>query len=1568
MKKIIYLALFLCIANFAKSQCPVPLSVDTSICTGSFSITVDASVLDTSLCSDSVTIFFNATGTGLAGDTNIYMHSAPQFYPFESWRDNYTVGNWGQNDGVGRMKSLGNNKWSITIQPQNYYKFTDSCLNGIWMVFRNATGTVQEPLSGATNDFLYTIPTPPTSTDTGVSGAKSNGAVTYLWSDNNTSRVRTFTSATNLTVTATSVGACTATGSVVIKTGHASVSLGSDVVRCNPNQPVTLNAGSGFTTYIWLNNAPNIDSTYTATNPGCYWITAIDAANCTSTAEVQVENSEVNNLLLPDTLASCPGGHVSVNASTNVTLLGDSIVIIYNAATGQTGLSGAAKVYMHSGPQLTPSLGWDLPYTVGDWGLDDGVGEMTSLGNNVWRIAIDPYCYYKINPDSQLTGLWMVFRNADGTETGKDPYGNNIYVAINNKIPFSTFFGVTASRTPRLPLTYTWSNNVTGPVNSFTTANTYTVTLSDNNNCQKTASVVATFNGTAPINLGADTTVCPGNTVTITAPASFVHYNWNNTDTTQSISVGTTATYSVTATDSIGCQSYGSRKVTISNTQVSIHPDTIKCTQTPTTLTTTGGPFALYQWMNGIIGLSSTYTANNPGPYWVKAVDNAGCASYDTISYHYSDVLGLSLPDTLNTCPGNYVAIDASTSIERKGDSLVINYNATLGQTGLIGATKVYFHSGPEFHPGGGWVGAYTVGDYGLDDGVGKMDSMGNNEWRITISPYDYYHVNPDTPMDGIYMIFRNANGTETGKDDNGNNIFLSLTGVVPTSTFTGLYAFRESEGNITFNWSIPNTTAPDIAVNTPGIYSVTATDDHGCTSSASVLVTNKSTLAVSLGNDTTVCYGQSVTLDPGNTYNTYSWSNGDTTEAITVSKTGQYAVSVTSGNCAAADTVTVTVLTHAVTLGSDIVRCNTSPVTLTASNGFLSYLWFGAGTSSQTYSAVHEGSYWVKATDGTGCVSYDTVTVTNSAVLNLSIPDSVSICSGTPAIVDASVNITAKGDSLVIVYDATKGQTGLVNAAKVYMHSAPEFTPSVGWQNGFTVGNWGLDNGIGLMDSLGDNKWTITIDPLNYYVVPPDSVLNGVFMVFRNATGSETGKDNNGGNILINLTGAVPVSSFAGVTGTRKSVANLTYSWTNNVTTALDSFTTGAIYTVSVSDGNSCSNSASVTVLEGQSPVLNLSPDTFLCGSSYVLLQADTGYTYVWSNGAPTSFIYINNPGTYSVTATNITGCSTVDSIHVSASSVPTFNLGSDSLLCSAITLYADSGFVSYKWNNDSTTSYLNVTTPGTYSVTVTGAGGCTGTASIHILTGTIPSFSLSSDSSLCNVSSIELQADTGFASYLWNTSNTGTHITVRSPGLYSVTVTTSGGCTGTSSINIEPCTEVGCGSPKAKFIVLSIDPGHTVTFENLSAISKTMSYEWNFGDGVTSADTGSIVHTYASTGVYEVSLIIHDSCGGVSADSISIDIIGTGISTITGLTYFNVYPNPSASNFNVEISLQQQLSASLILFNSLGQVVWQRDEEMVSGINKLSIDGSTIASGIYTLELIGNSERAFKKITLTK
>ncbi|MEZ4910751.1 MAG: alpha-amylase family glycosyl hydrolase [Saprospiraceae bacterium] len=113
----------------------------------------------------------------------------------------------------------------------------------------------------------------------------------------------------------------------------------------------------------------------------------------------------------------------------------DAVTIDFYA-TG-TALAGASKVYFHSGVSTQISNPKNFNINKGNWGQDDGIGEMTSIATDHWRITLSPSLseYFNVNGNNDIFGLNFLFRSADGN-TKEDNSGSNYFNAVNT----GTFF------------------------------------------------------------------------------------------------------------------------------------------------------------------------------------------------------------------------------------------------------------------------------------------------------------------------------------------------------------------------------------------------------------------------------------------------------------------------------------------------------------------------------------------------------------------------------------------------------------------------------------------------------------------------------------------------------------------------------------------------------------------------------------------------------------------------------------------------------------------------------------------------------------------------------------------------------------------------------------------------------------------------------------------------------------------------------------------------------------------------------------------------------------------------
>jgi len=588
-------------------------------------------------------------------------------------------------------------------------------------------------------------------------------------------------------------------------------------------------------------------------------------------------------------------------------------------------------------------------------------------------------------------------------------------------------------------------------------------------------------------------------------------------------------------------------------------------------------------------------------------------------------------PDT-GICPGSSVTLNPFASYQLFEDTLIIRYNATQGVSGLQNANKVYIHSTYELQPFGGPVNPW-IGNWGQDDSLGLMTETSPDQWEIRLYLPGYYNFSPGTNINGLFMVFRNEDGTATGKDDNDNDIFLLLSGTNPSSAFSGVQGIRVSDGVNSIQWSTGATT-PSISVNAAGTYGVAVNYSSGSVGYDTIVISTAGGPSPSLGNDIISCNSNlSITLDPGNNFNTYLWSTGSTDSSIII---------------------------------------NTA------------------------------GTYWVETNSG-GCISRDSITIIQSAPATpISLGNDTLLCGAGLLVLDPGIQISPAGDSLTIVYDATQGQSTLIGASKVYMHSGIELVPFGGWTT--TIGNWGQDDGIGQMDSIGPNLWSITINVQNYYSLSPGQNINGILMVFRNADGTATGKDQNGNDIFLNMSVSPPTSPFNGINPTFTQNPYTSILWSDSSSANTLTVSAPGTYFAIVNTTGGCTLSDTVVVGLGSIPLVDAGSSQNICDGQSVTLDAGPGFnSYNWSTGETTPSISVNQSGTYTLSVTNTDGCQGIDVINIAILPEPVagFNWAPNAFNPYSINFTnTSSNGSTYAWdfNNDGVTDASTANTFYTY------------------------------------------------------------------------------------------------------------------------------------------------------------------------------------------------------------------------------------------------------------------------------
>jgi hypothetical protein len=167
--------------------------------------------------------------------------------------------------------------------------------------------------------------------------------------------------------------------------------------------------------------------------------------------------------------------------------------------------------------------------------------------------------------------------------------------------------------------------------------------------------------GLPNLNLGPDTTLCAGQSLTLTVPGGLSNYNWSTGGTSNSIIVTGVGTYWVSAVNNQGCTGYDTMSVTgiLPISAVDLGNDKLICPDESTTLSATGS-FANYLWSTG--ATTATISVNNIGLYWLEATAQGECPGRDTIEVFDYQVNPIVVNESENKCGENTLSTASAYS------------------------------------------------------------------------------------------------------------------------------------------------------------------------------------------------------------------------------------------------------------------------------------------------------------------------------------------------------------------------------------------------------------------------------------------------------------------------------------------------------------------------------------------------------------------------------------------------------------------------------------------------------------------------------------------------------------------------------------------------------------------------------------------------------------------------------------------------------------------------------------------------------------------------------------------
>lgn len=631
-------------------------------------------------------------------------------------------------------------------------------------------------------------------------------------------------------------------------------------------------------------------------------------------------------------------------------------------------------------------------------------------------------------------------------------------------------------------------------------------------------------------------------------------------------------------------------------------------------------------------------------------------------------------------------------------------------------------------------------------------------------------------------------------------------------------YTIDPELSGVSYTWG-DGSHEPTLTVSESGTYSLTVT--NGCNvgmATVDVEIIGAPPVDIPL-EQTTLCEGETLQLELDPQWD-YEWSDGSTGSGLTITQGGMYSVTMDDGCMTTADTILVEGASlPAFTLGPDVQLCPGEVISFNFDESLGDFEWQD-GSSSPEYEIVQGGEYDLVITNVCGSQE-DDVTVTDLPQPTVSLGSNITICEGMPYVIsldpvfeyiwqdgsnDATYTITAGGNYSVTASNACGSDSDQLSVNEIqppgvslgsdfmlcafqlpYTLTAQYYGASgIEWQDHSTAdtlvvlaeGNYSTT----VTNECFSVSDTVSIDVLNstlHVELPPDDQICA------------------GDSILLTNTGDPGV-----------------YLWQDH--SQEDSLWVHAGGTYSLLVTSMC-GSGSDTVEIVEIPLLanpDLGPDLSLCpGEQFTLFAGVTGVDYVWQDMSTADSLMITGPGTYSLMISN--GCSQAfDTVIVSVSNnPPVIQLPSGLNLCQGDTLQLEPGVsgVSYVWNDGSQASSIEVTLPGSYSLTVSNACG-TDIDTVSVAdAGPSPTVDIPADLSICPGDLVGLNPiSSNVQTWLWQDGSGQPTFEVSQPGLVIVEVYNGCGSDSDSSLVVllppAPVLDLGPDT--------SVCPGETITF----------------------------------------------------------------------------------------------------------------------------------------------------------
>ncbi|NVK05893.1 MAG: gliding motility-associated C-terminal domain-containing protein, partial [Flavobacteriia bacterium] len=883
------------------------------------------------------------------------------------------------------------------------------------------------------------------------------------------------------------------------------------------------------------------------------------------------------------------------------------------------------------------------------------------------------------------------------------------------------------------PYTYSWSNGATTASISNVIAGTYSVTVTDVNGCQDTASVTITQPSAALSvqTISFQNVSCFGGSTgsasaTVTGGTPPYSHSWSSGGTTANVTGLAAGSHTYTVTDANGCTASMTINITQPGAPVTANStvlSNVNCfggSDGEAYITYSGGtPPYTVTWNNG--STADTISNLTAGTYVATITDANGCQVTETVSitqpvsalssnlslvnpilcngsmtgsvnviasggtapYSYSWSNGSSATTLINLPAGTYsVTITDANGCTVQDSIAVTQPSPLMAHISIQNAVTCFGGSdGSLAASATGGTGPYTF-SWGNGSTSPNISNLPAGTYTVTVTDANgciqQSTVQISQPASGVTASTVSTSHVSCNAGSDGSAT-VSATGG------SGPYSYSWSNGQT-------GTTATGLAA---GTYTVTVTDASGCTTSHNVTINEPTPIAITKTSSVNVnCFNgndgfASISVSGGTSPYSISWDNGGTGNSIGNLTAGTYVATVTDAN-GCQDTAVFAIFqpSNALSAANGFIQnvsCfdgNDGAAYVDVMGGTAPYsISWSNGSSNDTISNLGAGSYTAVVTDANGCIDSTTVVITQPAT-------------GITATLTVHQHVYCKGELTgILAVDVTGG-------------TAPY---SLNWSNGSTSDS---------LSYIAAGTYTLTVTDANGCVETYTAVVNEP----NNALASTP--------TVLN-----PVYCYGEANGMARvqpsgGTAPYTITWSNGATGDTAQGLAVGRYYITITDASGCLKTDSVDI-NGPNQDLNVNPSVVNvnCGgmnSGEISLNPIGGtppYNVTWAHGASGAYIGNLPVGSYPVTIIDGAGCTVEDTIEVTENDPVISDIDVLFATCpnsadGYVSITSQGGTPPYQYYFDGvpfngTRSDL---TPGSHELTIQDAIGCDTTFFIYV------------------------------------------------------------------------------------------------------------------------------------------------------------------------------------------------------------------------------------------------------------